>query len=152
MGIEPYLVSSSISAVLAQRLVRVLCRNCRIKDEDPDKPTRELTERFKISGAIYKPSGCPKCNLTGFSGRTAINELVILSPELQDMANQKAPHAELRRRALKEGMISLRSDGMSKVSEGITTIEEVLRVSHDDDYSLYGKDLENIRLLEQVGG
>lgn len=152
MGIEPYLVSSSISAVLAQRLVRVLCRHCKKKDEDPDKPTRELIERYKIAGSLYKPSGCPKCNLTGFSGRTAINELVILSPELQDMANQKAPHVELRRQALKEGMISLRSDGMSKVSEGITTIEEVLRVSHDDDYSLYGKDLEGIRLLEQVGG
>lgn len=152
MGIEPYLVSSSISAVLAQRLVRVLCKYCRIKDENPDKPTGELIDRYKIPGVIYKPSGCPKCNLTGFSGRTAINELVILSPELQDMANKKTPHVELRRQALKEGMISLRSDGMAKVSSGITTLEEVLRVSHDDDFSHYGKNLEGIQLMERVGG
>jgi type II secretory ATPase GspE/PulE/Tfp pilus assembly ATPase PilB-like protein len=152
MGIEPYLVSSSISAVLAQRLVRVLCRHCRIADENPDRPTRELINRYKVTGSLYKPSGCPKCNLTGFSGRTAINELALLGPELRDLANKKAPHVELRRAALNEGMISLRSDGMAKVSAGLTTIEEVVRVSHDDDHPLYSRDLEDIELLEQVGG
>jgi type II secretory ATPase GspE/PulE/Tfp pilus assembly ATPase PilB-like protein len=91
-------------------------------------------------------------NLTGFSGRTAINELALLGPELRDLANKKAPHVELRRAALNEGMISLRSDGMAKVSAGLTTIEEVVRVSHDDDHPLYSRDLEDIELLEQVGG
>jgi type IV pilus assembly protein PilB len=152
MGIEPYLVSTSISAVLAQRLVRVLCNNCRAEEKNIDGPTQELLERFDFGGVIYKPVGCTKCSMTGFSGRTAINELLVMSPQLQELANRKAPHVELRRQALAEGLISLRADGLLKVAAGITTIDEVVRVSHDDDLSLNNLNLSNKSLLEQVSG
>ena len=75
-----------------------------------------------------------------------------MSPDLRDLANKKAPHVDIRRTALKEGLISLRSDGMAKVAAGVTTVEEVLRVSHDDDHPLYQQDLEGVKLLEQVSG
>jgi type IV pilus assembly protein PilB len=152
MGIESYLVSTSISAVLAQRLVRVLCGNCKTEEKNIDAPTAELVERYNLSGTIYKPVGCTKCNLTGFSGRTAINELLVMSPELQGLANKKAPHVELRRQALREGLISLRADGLSKVMAGITTVDEVVRVSHDDDVSLKIAGTEDKSILEQIGG
>jgi type II secretory ATPase GspE/PulE/Tfp pilus assembly ATPase PilB-like protein len=152
MGIEAYLVSTSISAVLAQRLVRVLCKNCKKEDEDFDSPTRELLQRFKISGPVFKAAGCPKCNFTGFSGRTAINELLIISPELRELANKKTPHVELRRQAIKEGLISLRADGLVKVQAGITTVDEVVRVSHNDDLMLNNQDLPNKAVLEQISG
>jgi type II secretory ATPase GspE/PulE/Tfp pilus assembly ATPase PilB-like protein len=152
MGIEPYLVSTSVSAVLAQRLVRVLCDNCKSAERNPDPPTRELLDHHNISTTIFTPGGCPKCNLTGFSGRTAINELLIMSPELQDLANNKAPHVELRRQAIKDGLISLRADGLAKVASGITTIDEVVRVTHDDDESLINSAIKSSHILEQIGG
>jgi type IV pilus assembly protein PilB len=152
MGIEAYLVSTSISAVLAQRLVRVLCENCKKEDKNFDSPTRELLERFKVSGPVFKAAGCPKCNFTGFSGRTAINELLIISPELRELANKKTPHVELRRQAIKEGLISLRADGLVKVKAGITTVDEVVRVSHNDDVMLNGQGLPDKAVLEQISG
>jgi len=152
MGIEPYLVSTSISAVLAQRLVRVLCENCKTEEKDIDGPTQKLAERYNLSGAIYKPVGCAKCSMTGFMGRTAINELLIMTPELQDLANRKAPHVELRRKALEEGLISLRADGLAKAAAGITTVDEVVRISHDDDISLNNSNLSERAVLEQIGG
>lgn len=152
MGIEPYLVSTSISAVLAQRLVRVLCENCKAEEKKIDAPTQELVERYNLNGPIYKPIGCTKCSMTGYSGRTAINELLVMSPQLQELANRKAPHLELRRQALREGLISIRADGLSKVAAGITTIEEVVRVSHDDDYSLTNPNLSERSVLEQISG
>jgi len=115
MGIEAYLVSTSISAILAQRLVRVLCENCKKEQSKFDSPTKELLHRFNISGPVFRAGGCPKCNLTGYTGRTAINELLIASPELRELANKKAPHVELRRQAITDGLISLRADGMTKV-------------------------------------
>ncbi|UCC78665.1 MAG: Flp pilus assembly complex ATPase component TadA [Candidatus Zixiibacteriota bacterium] len=152
MGIEPYLVSTSVSAVLAQRLVRVLCDNCKAEQKKIDAPTQELVERYNLNGPIVKPVGCTKCSMTGYSGRTAINELLLMSPQLQELSNRKAPHVELRRQALKEGLISIRADGLSKVAAGITTIEEVVRVSHDDDFSLDNPNLSEKTILEQIGG
>lgn len=152
MGIEPYLVSTSISAVLAQRLVRVLCENCKTEIKEPDRPTKDLLERYKVSGIIYKQVGCPKCNLLGYSGRTAINELLISGSEIQELANRKAPHVELRRQALKDGLVSLRADGLAKVAAGITTVDEVVRVSHDDDVSLNNLDKIGTSILEHING
>jgi type IV pilus assembly protein PilB len=152
MGIEPYLVSTSISAVLAQRLVRVLCDNCKVEAKDLDGPTQELVERYNMKGTIYKPVGCTKCSMTGFSGRTAINELLVMSPELQELANRKASHVELRRQALQDGLNSLRADGLAKVAAGVTTVDEVARVSHDDDVSINNSNLSKSTVLEQIGG
>jgi type II secretory ATPase GspE/PulE/Tfp pilus assembly ATPase PilB-like protein len=152
MGIESYLVSTSISAVLAQRLVRVLCENCKKEQKKFDSPTRDLLKRFNITGPVFKSDGCPKCNLTGFSGQTAINELLIVTPELRDLANKKAPHVDLRRRAIKDGLISLRADGLAKVKAGITTVDEVIRVSHNDDVMLSDQGELDRAILEQIGG
>ncbi|UCE66610.1 MAG: Flp pilus assembly complex ATPase component TadA [Candidatus Zixiibacteriota bacterium] len=152
MGIEPYLVSTSISAVLAQRLIRVLCEKCKTEEKNLDAPTQELVERHKLTGTIYKPIGCTKCSMTGFYGRTAINELLVMSPDLQELANRKAPHVELRRQALRDGLISLRADGLAKVSAGITTVDEVVRISHDDDISINSPNQSETTILEQIGG
>ena len=141
MGVEPYLVASSVTAVLAQRLVRVICSNC--KSRTPDKSllaNKVLAKWDSPEFEFYKGLGCQKCNQTGYSGRTAIHELMIASPELKKLISRRASHMELRRTALLEGMISLRDDGLIKASKGITTLEEVLRVCHNED----DKIVENI--------
>ncbi|MEE9553670.1 MAG: GspE/PulE family protein [candidate division Zixibacteria bacterium] len=136
MGIEPYLVSSAVSGVLAQRLVRTLCDNCKIKRENIDPVHISLLESYKLPAVVFHADGCPKCDFSGYDRRTSIHELLIMSPRMKELVNLKAPHTELRREAIDNGMISLRADGLRKVVEGITTVEEVLRVSHNDDNPL----------------
>ncbi len=133
MGIEPYLVSSSVSAVLAQRLVRTLCGNCKSEVKTIDSATAGLLERYNLPLKCYTSAGCPRCDFSGYSGRTSINELLVMSNRLREIVNSKAPNATLRAAAIDEGLISLRTDGLLKVAKGITTVEEVMRVSHDDD-------------------
>jgi type IV pilus assembly protein PilB len=148
MGIEPYLVSSSISGILAQRLVRTLCDNCKEQAGDISPAQSLLLRKYKMPAKVFSPKGCPRCNFQGFAGRTCINELLIMSPQLKELVNVKAPHEELRRMALDLGMISLREDGLKKVAGGITTVEEILRVSHDDDQSLH----EEVERSEALSG
>jgi type IV pilus assembly protein PilB len=135
MGIEPYLVSSAVSCVLAQRLVRKLCSACKYEVEDMDPATRDLLERYGLPARIYRAKGCPKCIFQGYSGRTAIHELLIMEPDLRALVNMKVPHENLRQKAVDLGMISLRADGLSKAVEGVTSVEEIMRVSHDHDFS-----------------
>lgn len=134
MGIEPYLVSSAVSCVLAQRLVRTLCPDCRADVKEIDPATRSLLEKYGLQPRVFQAQGCPKCIFQGYAGRTSIHELLIMEPELKNMVNLKVPHARLRQEALNLGMISLRVDGLSKVVAGITTIEEVMRISRSDDF------------------
>ncbi len=136
MGIEQYLVSSAVSGVLAQRLVRTICPHCRTKTKIIDPVFEKIMKDHNLPPLTYSSPGCAKCNFQGFSGRTSIHELMIMTPDLKEMVNKKVPHTDLRREAIAGGMVSLRSDGLRRVSEGITTIEEVLRVSHDDDHML----------------
>ncbi len=133
MGIEPYLVSSAVSCVLAQRLVRTLCADCKTEVKDIDSATGRLLEKHGLPQKIFQANGCPNCIFQGYAGRTSINELLIMGPELKNMVNLKMPHARLRQKALKLGMRSLRAHGLAKVVNGVTTIEEVMRVTHDDD-------------------
>lgn len=135
MGIEPYLVSSAISCVLAQRLIRILCSHCKEEIEDIDPATRNLLGKYKLPPRVFQAKGCPKCVFQGYTGRTSIHELLVMDSTLKSMVNLKVPHEQLRQQALNLGMISLRADGLAKVVEGVTTIEEVMRVSHDDDLS-----------------
>jgi general secretion pathway protein E len=135
MGIEPFLVSSSVIAVMAQRLVRRVCGACR----EPYQPSREELEELSIAPqrligrTIYKPGeGCGQCKRTGYRGRTGIHELLVVDDEIRGLVMKNADAATIRRAATARGMNTLREDGADKVLDGITTIEEVLRVTQED--------------------
>jgi general secretion pathway protein E len=135
MGIEPFLVSSSVIAVMAQRLVRRVCTACR----EPYEPVREELEELGITPqrlagqTIYKPGpGCNQCKRTGYRGRTGIHELLVVDDEIRTLVMKQADAAAIRRAATARGMTTLREDGADKVVAGMTTIEEVLRVTQED--------------------
>jgi general secretion pathway protein E len=135
MGIEPFLVSSSVMAVMAQRLVRRVCPSCR----EPYQPTREEMEELGIAPqrlmgkTIYKlGQGCAQCKRTGYRGRTGIHELLVVDDEVRTLVMKSADAATIRRAATARGMNTLREDGADKVVEGLTTIEEILRVTQED--------------------
>ena len=134
IGVKPFLVASSLRAVMAQRLIRSVCEVCK-------EPHDATEEEIKVMGLkpgevervqLYRGRGCNKCALTGYSGRKGIFEIFVVTDEIQRMIFDKVPAAQLRRRAREAGMRTLREDGMRKVATGITTIEEVLRVTMKD--------------------
>lgn len=129
MGVEPFLVSSSIVAVLAQRLVRVICPSCK----EMYTPSPELIKDLKITGKIdfYRGKGCMKCRNTGLSGRIGLFELLVINDEIKNMITAKASAGDIKKKAVLLGMRTLYDDGMDKVRNGITTIEEVLRVTEE---------------------
>ncbi|MBX3353085.1 MAG: Flp pilus assembly complex ATPase component TadA [Phycisphaeraceae bacterium] len=129
MGVKPFLVASSIQAVLAQRLVRVLCKECKELDNDPEPKMLRLVglSRDEAVGKVYKPVGCPKCNGTGFRGRRAIFEMMMMTNELRDLAFKQAPVSQLRRAAIASGMKTLLDDGKRKILKGFTTPEEIAK-------------------------
>lgn len=130
MGIEPFLIASSIDAILAQRLIRVICSNCK----EPYTPEPEIVTAIKSMVKdrlpnFYRGRGCSKCRFTGFHGRTVINELLLMSEKIRQMAIERKHSNQIDIQARKEGMISMFAHGMEKVNEGITTPEEILRVT-----------------------
>jgi len=129
IGVEPYLVSASLVAVLAQRLVRKICTNCKAPCDVPDG-TRTAAER--IVGEIetfYHGVGCAKCRNSGYSGRIGIYELLVPDDVMRDKITASPSVNELRAMAAEAGMVTLRQDGMAKVKAGITTVEEVFRAT-----------------------
>jgi len=129
LGVAPYLLSASLIAVLAQRLVRKICPNCKTEYEPPAS-IRKVVE--KDSGSIakfYRGVGCKKCRNTGYAGRIAIQELFVPNEEIKEMINDRSSLKKLRKKGLQNGMISLNSDGIEKVKAGIISIEEVLRTT-----------------------
>jgi general secretion pathway protein E len=133
MGIEPFLVSSSVLAVLAQRLVRMLCPECR----EPYTPTETEIARIglrhsELDGPIYRPAGCRSCRNTGYRGRTAVQELMVMDDEVRTLVMQKADASMIRRACTAKGMKLLRQDGAERILAGQTTIEELLRVTQED--------------------
>jgi len=135
MGVKPFLVASSIQAIMAQRLLRVICNNCKVVDENPDPRHLRLLniipEDIK-KRSIYKGAGCSQCNGTGFKGRIAIFEMVELNSEIRELAFTKAPTTELRKAARASGMRTLMEDGKIKIFNGITTPEEVARIAQTE--------------------
>ncbi len=131
MGVEPYLVASSLEAILAQRLVRVLCSEC--KSEDTSAATNALKERSDLlkGATIYQHNGCPECRNVGYMGRHAIFEFMDLSSEIREMILKEASAGVLRDAARKRGMRTLAEDGWRLVTKGITSPDEVLRVTKD---------------------
>lgn len=131
MGIEPFLAASSIDAILAQRLVRVICPQCREPyGLEPELATaiKAILHKNNIE-TFYHGRGCAKCRFTGFHGRTAITELIVLSDRIREMTIARKHSNEIDSQAKKDGMISLFQCGIDKVREGITTYQEVLRVT-----------------------
>ncbi len=135
MGIEPFLVSSSVIAVMAQRLVRRVCQACR----EPYTPGVEEIRQLGLStdrldgGSVYRPGpGCPECKLTGYRGRTGIHELLVIDDEVRNLVMRAADSSTIRRAAAARGMTSLREDGAEKMLAGTTSAEEVLRVTQED--------------------
>jgi type IV pilus assembly protein PilB len=131
MGIPPFLVSSSLLLILAQRLGRKICKECKEpfeEDEDSLIPYGHVSQGLgKVS--FYKGKGCPVCNFTGLKGRVAIYEVMPVTQEIRDLILRNAPTAEIRDMAVSQGMRTLRQAALQKVLEGTTTIEEVLRVT-----------------------
>lgn len=129
IGVEPFLVGAALNAVLAQRLVRRLCQGCR--SEVP--PSEEMADFLALQGInlarLYEARGCDRCRQTGYSGRCGIYELLILDDLTRDTIARSPNVTEFRRTCVERGMITLRQDGLSKVAQGVTTVEEVLRVT-----------------------
>ena len=135
MGVKPFLVASSIQAIMAQRLVRTICKECRTVDESPDPHYLRLLNIKPDDirkNPIYKGAGCARCAGTGYKGRIAIFEMLEMNNQLRDLAFARAPAGELRKTALATGMASLLEDGKRKVFNGTTTPAEVSRVSQAD--------------------
>jgi type II secretory ATPase GspE/PulE/Tfp pilus assembly ATPase PilB-like protein len=133
MGVEPYLVASVLEGVLAQRLVRVICSGCRAPYEPEPKELRALgVEDVPPGVALFRGKGCAECRGTGYRGRTGIYEILRMTEEFRSMTIRKTPGHEIRQRAIAAGMVTLRRDGWSKCCQGATTIDEVLRVTHED--------------------
>ncbi len=129
VGVEPYLVGATVAGVLAQRLVRKLCLHCREAYEPGINERRQMEKHVAGVEKIYKPKGCPRCKNLGFSGRLGIYELLVPDDMLLEKITQGASLHEIRDIARKTGMKTLRHDGMDKVKNGVTTLEEIYRVT-----------------------
>jgi len=133
LGVPPFLVSSSVQGVMAQRLVRVLCKYCK-EPIEPDEETKKMLDiKDGENPTIYQPKGCSECNFTGFSGRIAIFEIFVMTDELRDLTMQRTTAEVLRKQARKAGMSSMKADGFRKVKLGMTTIQEVIDVAGMED-------------------
>ena len=134
MGVANYLVASSIMAVLAQRLVRVVCTKCKT----PFKPSSTVLEEAGISperakkATFFKGKGCGNCQQSGYRGRIGIYELMQMTPKIRQLAFDNASTQDIRRMAIKEGLETLYWDGIDKVCKGMTTLDEVYRVAKRD--------------------
>jgi len=135
MGVKPFLVASSIQAIMAQRLVRVICKKCKEVDNNPDPQHLQMlniTQEDIEKHPFYKGGGCSQCQHTGFKGRLAIFEMIELNSELRELAFRKAPAGELREAAKASGMRNLMEDGKLKIFHGITTPAEVARITQTE--------------------
>ncbi|MGE5154136.1 MAG: GspE/PulE family protein, partial [Bdellovibrio bacteriovorus] len=134
MGVEDYLLTSTVNGILAQRLVRRLCPHCR----EPYSPLPELAARFERLGhqpgsiTLYRPVGCEHCNDTGYRGRLVIAEVLLMTDPIRKLVLGHATATEIQRVAMQEGMATMYENGLRKALDGRTTIEEVLRVAEDD--------------------
>ena len=136
MGVEPFLVASTVEGVLAQRLVRTICKDCKI-EYTPD--IQELPIDFPMPNGkdgpplvLHKGTGCRACRQSGFRGRTGIHELMITVEQIRELVGQRVNSGIIRHEALKAGMITLRQDGWRKVGLGMTSIDEIARVTAGD--------------------
>ncbi len=139
MGIEPYLVASSLEAVMAQRLVRLICTQCKESFAPPDKDALRAEFGDDAPEVLYRGAGCRQCQGTGYRGRTGIFETMLVTEGIRAMILERASVGEVRRLAAKQGMRSLREDGWRLLRTGRTTLEEILRVTKDERFNGNGE-------------
>ena len=133
MGVEPFLVGSSLSGVLAQRLVRVLCKDCREPYTASDEELREIGVRPPDRDVqVFRPRGCAACNHTGYHGRLGIFELMMVDDDILPLISKNVDAKSIKQRAVAKGMSTLRTDGARKALRGITSVAEVLRATEDE--------------------
>ncbi len=136
MGIEPFLVASSVEAILAQRLVRTICSHCKVEQ----KVERDFLRKIGFpaneieTAKFWRGAGCEQCRMLGYQGRMGIYELLILNEAIRPLVMNRAPASTIAQRAMEEGMRTLRTDGWNKVRAGLTTVEEVLRVTQSEEH------------------
>jgi type IV pilus assembly protein PilB len=134
MGIEPFLISSAVILILAQRLIRKVCMDCR----EPIKVHPQLLLDLGVSPdevrsfSVYKGKGCPICNNTGYKGRLGLYEVMPMKDEIKELVLSHASTSEIKKEAIRLGMKTLRQSGILKIKNGLTTIEEILRSTMDD--------------------
>ena len=130
MGIESFLISSALLGVLAQRLVRVICTHCKESFPIDREALLEMGIDDPAPPNTFRGTGCNQCNETGYRGRTGIYELLVIDDEIRKLILAHASSQEIRERAIQLGMTTLRQDGWRKILEGVTTVEEIIRVTH----------------------
>jgi type II secretory ATPase GspE/PulE/Tfp pilus assembly ATPase PilB-like protein len=134
MGVEDYLLSSCLLAIMAQRLVRVLCALCKKETTVDSSLLRDLDMDPEQGGSVqvFEPGGCEACDHTGFKGRTGIYELLPVTPQISHLILSRATSGQIKKAAMEEGMKTLRQDGLDKVRQGITSISELIRVTFEE--------------------
>jgi type II secretory ATPase GspE/PulE/Tfp pilus assembly ATPase PilB-like protein len=138
MGIEPYLISSCLEGAIAQRLVRRVCASCSEPVTPDDVVLEEIASFYpdRMQDATFMHGrGCPTCNFTGYKGRLALFEIMVLNDELRDLIVHQRPSGEIKAKAMERGLVTLRSDGWNRVLEGVTAVDEVMRVTRKADFS-----------------
>ena len=136
MGVQPFLIASSLVGVLAQRLIQTLCNDCKV----PDEPSKEElfilgVDSLPTNATVFKANGCPKCNYRGYDSRTTVCELLLLSDEVRPLILAKSDASTVKKKAVQEGMVTMRQDAIQKVFRGITSVNEVIRVINDEEES-----------------
>jgi type IV pilus assembly protein PilB len=134
MGVESFLVASAVNLILAQRLVRRICVECKSEEDVPPEVLLDLGVREDELGTFknYVGKGCPLCNGTGFRGRVALYEVMPMHEQVRELVLLGASAAEIKRESIRLGMLTLRRSGINKMIEGVTTVDEVIRASAKD--------------------
>jgi type IV pilus assembly protein PilB len=136
MGVKPFLVASSIQAAMGQRLIRMLCPNCKevLKDPDPIMLSAVGIKPEDLRGRkLYRPVGCDQCKNSGYKGRKGIFELMEMNSVMREMVFRKEPVQKIKEQARISGMVTLLEDGVRKVFDGLTALEEVVTITHRED-------------------
>jgi general secretion pathway protein E len=132
MGIEPFLVASSVVAVLAQRLLRKICPDCKTTYQPSPEELSRLDLPPETDTMLYRGTGCPACSQTGYRGRTGIFELMVLDDEIRRLIGAKADSTAIKQAAVAKGMVTLKQEGAERVLQGHTTLEEVMRITQQE--------------------
>ena len=135
MGVEPFLINSALNCILAQRLVRVLCPHCKERYELKEETVRKIGPKREegLASDFFRPKGCSRCFNSGYKGRVVLAEVLVLSPAIKELVLNKSQEQAIKQQARREGMQTLREDGILQARSGLTSLEEVLRVTAQDE-------------------